>query len=44
MRRFFYFILFVAFFTTQFQGYSQGTIKDLIQISHGSGHYEKPFI
>jgi len=43
MRRFFYFILFVGILTTQYQGFSQGTSKDLIHISHESGHYENPF-
>ena len=43
MRPFFYFILSVGFFIAPYQGFGQGTSKDLIHISHKSGHYENPF-
>lgn len=43
MRPFFYFFLSVGLFIAPYQGFGQETSKDLIQISHGSGHYENPF-
>ena len=43
MSKYLNYILFIGLFTIQNQGFSQGTSKELIHISHASGHYENPF-